>query len=44
MKKLNEVILLLKDKKEVEEFFKDLCTPAELKALDERWACCTTSL
>jgi len=38
MKKLNEVILLLKNKKEVEEFFKDLCTPTELKALNERWA------
>ena len=38
MKKLNEVILLLKNEKEAEEFFKDLCTPTELKALEERWA------
>ena len=38
MKKLNEVILLLNNKKEVDEFFKDLCTPTELKALEERWA------
>tara|TARA_B100001094_G_C17501195_1_gene471127 strand:+ start:38 stop:304 length:267 start_codon:yes stop_codon:yes gene_type:complete len=38
MKKLNEIILLLKNKKEVEDFLKDLCTPGELKALEERWA------
>jgi TrpR-related protein YerC/YecD len=38
MKNLDEVILLLKNRKEVEGFFKDLCTPAELKALEERWA------
>jgi TrpR-related protein YerC/YecD len=29
---------LLKNKKEVEDFLKDLCTPGELKALEERWA------
>ncbi|MDA9146492.1 YerC/YecD family TrpR-related protein [Gammaproteobacteria bacterium] len=38
MKNLNEAILLLKNKKEVEEFLKDLCTPSELRALEERWA------
>ena len=38
MKKLNEIILLLKNKKEVEDFLKDLCTPGELKAFEERWA------
>ena len=38
MKKLNEVVLLLKNKNEVEDFLKDLCTPGELKALEERWA------
>ena len=38
MKKLNQAILLLKTKSEVDEFLNDLCTPAELKALDERWA------
>ena len=38
MKKLNEIILFLKNKKEVEDFLKDLCTPGELKALEERWA------
>jgi len=38
MKNLNEVFLLLKNKNEVSDFLKDLCTPAELKALKERWA------
>ena len=28
----------MKNKKEVEEFLKDLCTPSELRALEERWA------
>jgi len=30
--------LLLKNKNEVNDFLKDLCTPAELKALEERWS------
>jgi TrpR-related protein YerC/YecD len=38
MKNLNEALLLLKNKIEVSDFLKDLCTPAELKALEERWA------
>ena len=38
MKNLNEIFLLLKNKNEVDDFLKDLCTPAELKALEERWA------
>jgi TrpR-related protein YerC/YecD len=38
MKNLNEVFLLLNNKKEVDDFLKDLCTPNELKALEERWA------
>lgn len=38
MKNLNEAFLLLENKKEVNGFLKDLCTPAELKALEERWA------
>ena len=38
MKNLNEALLLLKNKNEVSDFLKDLCTPAELKALEERWA------
>ena len=37
MKNLNEIFLLLKNKNEVDDFLKDLCTPAELKALEERW-------
>ena len=37
MKNLNEAFLLLKNKGEVNEFLKDLCTPSELKALEERW-------
>ena len=38
MKNLNEIFLLLKNKNEVDDFLRDLCTPAELKALEERWA------
>jgi|TARA_B100000902_G_C27028807_1_gene773367 TrpR-related protein YerC/YecD len=38
MKNLNEALLLLKNNKEVSEFLNDLCTPAELKAMNERWA------
>jgi|TARA_X000000950_G_scaffold120191_1_gene150639 TrpR-related protein YerC/YecD len=35
---LNKALLLLKNKNEVNDFLKDLCTPAELKALEERWS------
>jgi len=38
MKNLNEALLMLKNKNEVDGFLKDLCTPAELKALEERWS------
>ena len=38
MKNLNEALLLLKNKNEVNDFLKDLCTPSELKALEERWS------
>ena len=38
MKNLNQALLLLKNNKEVGEFLNDLCTPAELKAMNERWA------
>lgn len=38
MKKLEEVLLVLKNKKEANEFLKDLCTPSELKAFEERWS------
>lgn len=35
---LNKAFLMLKNKNEVDGFLKDLCTPAELKALEERWS------
>ena len=38
MKNIDNAILLLKNKSEVNDFLKDLCTPSELKALEERWA------
>jgi TrpR-related protein YerC/YecD len=38
MKNLNEALLMLQNKNEVDGFLKDLCTPAELKALEERWS------
>ncbi|WHQ46446.1 MAG: YerC/YecD family TrpR-related protein [Candidatus Midichloria sp.] len=34
---LYEVFLKLKSTEACEAFFKDLCTPAELKAMKERW-------
>jgi TrpR-related protein YerC/YecD len=34
---LFEALLLLKTPEECESFLKDLCTPAELEALQERW-------
>ena len=34
---LYEAILQLKSKEEVESFFRDLCTPAELEGLVDRW-------
>ena len=34
---LYDAILKLDNKSEVKNFFADLCTPAELKALQERW-------
>lgn len=34
---LFEAILLLKNVKECEKFFRDLCTLGELKAMAERW-------
>ena len=38
MDNLNNAILKLKNINEVDDFLKDLCTPAELKALKERWS------
>jgi TrpR-related protein YerC/YecD len=32
-----DAILSLRDRKEAEAFLADLCTPSELKALNERW-------
>lgn len=37
---LCEVLLLLKNKEEVYNFLKDLCTPQEMAVLAERWKVC----
>jgi TrpR-related protein YerC/YecD len=37
---LCNAILMLEDEKEAFNFLKDLCTPAELNALAERWLIC----
>ena len=37
---LNEAILQLKTKNDLDSFLTDLCTPSELKALKERWRVC----
>ena len=37
---LNDAILSLKTKEEVDNFLHDLCTPSELKAIAERWRVC----
>jgi len=37
---LFEALLLLKTADEMSSFFKDLCTPQEIKALAERWRVC----
>lgn len=34
---LMHAISLLKDKNEAEQFFTDLCTPAELESMADRW-------
>ena len=39
---LSNALLLLKNNKEVNEFLTDLCTPSELKALNERWSVAQT--
>ncbi len=36
-KRLFSAILSLKNERECEEFFTDLCTPAELEAIVDRW-------
>ncbi len=35
---LYEAILTLRSAEECRDFFRDLCTPAELQALTDRWA------
>lgn len=37
---LYEALLLIKTMPEMEKFFKDLCTPQEIRALAERWRVC----
>jgi TrpR-related protein YerC/YecD len=37
---LNEAILSLQNKNDLDSFLTDLCTPSELKALKERWRVC----
>ncbi len=34
---LYEAVISLKDKKECRAFFEDICTPAEIEALADRW-------
>lgn len=38
--KLFEALLLIKSTAEMDVFFKDLCTPQEIRALAERWRVC----
>lgn len=40
VKALCKALLLLETEKEVYNFLKDLCTPAELNAFAERWQIC----
>lgn len=37
---LLEAILIIETKDQLSTFFKDLCTPAELRSLEERWKVC----
>lgn len=37
-KRLFSAILSLKNERECEEFFTDLCTPSELESIIDRWA------
>ncbi|MBQ9334981.1 MAG: hypothetical protein IJS10_00350 [Alphaproteobacteria bacterium] len=37
---LFEAVVMLENSNEVADFLKDLCTPQELKALQERWEVC----
>ena len=40
VRELYEAILLLKNVDEMDRFFKDLCTPQEIKDIAERWRVC----
>lgn len=40
IKALCKILLLLETEKEAYAFLKDLCTPAELQSLAERWQIC----
>jgi len=40
VQELYQALLLLKNSEEMSCFFKDLCTPQEIKALGERWRVC----
>jgi len=40
VQELFDALLLLKSSEEMSSFFKDLCTPQEIKALAERWRVC----
>jgi TrpR-related protein YerC/YecD len=40
IQELYEALLLLKNGEEMDRFFKDLCTPQEIRALGERWRVC----
>jgi len=40
VQELYQAILLIQDKQEMAQFFKDLCTPQEIRALAERWRVC----
>ncbi len=40
VQELFEALLLVKTTEEMNSFFKDLCTPQEIRALAERWRVC----
>jgi TrpR-related protein YerC/YecD len=40
VQELYDALLLLKTREELNRFFKDLCTPQEIRALAERWRVC----
>ena len=40
VRELYDALLLIKTPEEMAKFFKDLCTPQEIRALAERWRVC----